>query len=133
MEKRVFFHTNTWQPVLSERELAVDSDSEIAPEWLREHTRFLINDFSDLNDGEKRLMHMWNMYCLSSQFSISDRQVVDLVMSFVAHETPNIVRARLQRNFMSHLRNLIDYGLLTVDDFLKLMDIFNEIASRIKL
>lgn len=118
--------------MLSQSELDVDSDEDIAPEWLREHAQFLINDFSDLNDGEKRLMYMWNMHCLSSQYAVSDRQVVDICMSFITRHTNSILKERLQRNFVSHLRDLIDYGLLSVDAFLRLMDVFNELIRRKK-
>lgn len=130
--KRVFYHTNTWQPVLSQNELDCDSDEEIAPEWLREHSRFLINDFSDLNDGEKRFMYMWNMHCLSAQYAVSDRQVVDICISFIIRETKNIVKEGLQRNFLCHLRGLIDFGLLNVEAFIRIMDIFNELVCRAK-
>lgn len=129
----MFYHTNTWQPVRSERELEEDSDEETAPEWLREHTRLLINDFSDLNEGEKWFMHAWNIHCLNSHAGIYNRQVMDVCTSFITRETPNIVRASLQRNFISHLRNLIDYGLLTVDAFIRLVDLFNEMIRNFNM
>ena len=41
-----------------------DSETETSPEWLRQFVCAQIDDFTDLNPGEKRLMTLWNMHQL---------------------------------------------------------------------
>lgn len=45
-----------------------DSETETSSEWLRQFVCAQIDDFTDLNPGEKRLMTLWNMHQLRHMF-----------------------------------------------------------------
>jgi len=42
----------------------VDSENESDPKWLQKKTTMMIDDFTDVNDGEKELMKMWNLHIM---------------------------------------------------------------------
>lgn len=48
-----------------------DSETETSPGWLRQFVCAQIDDFTDLNPGEKRLMTLWNMHQLRHMFLYS--------------------------------------------------------------
>ncbi len=46
----------------------VDSEDESDPKWLQKKTTMMIDDFTDVNDGEKELMKMWNLHVMKHGF-----------------------------------------------------------------
>jgi polycomb protein SUZ12 len=34
------------------------------PEWLQRTTKQMIDEFTDVNDGEKNLMKLWNLHVM---------------------------------------------------------------------
>lgn len=42
----------------------VDSEDESDPIWLRKKTAMMIDEFTDVNDGEKEIMKMWNLHVM---------------------------------------------------------------------
>ena len=42
----------------------MDSENETDPEWLRIKTCRMIDEFTDVNEGEKELMKLWNLHVL---------------------------------------------------------------------
>lgn len=45
-------------------ELDEDSEGEHDSEWVRHKTQMMIDEFSDVNEGEKELMKMWNLHVM---------------------------------------------------------------------
>jgi polycomb protein SUZ12 len=41
-----------------------DSEGENDPPWLRMKTMMMIDEFTDVNEGEKELMKMWNLHVM---------------------------------------------------------------------
>lgn len=109
--KRTFYHSFTGIP-LKACELDVNSEDEADPLWLRQNTVKMINEFSDVNDGEKCMMKQWNLFVMKHAF-ISDSQIPSAVLMFVKEHGEFIITNNLYRNFIVHLSNLFDYGLLT--------------------
>ena len=60
---RLYHHTSTCLPIQA-KELDVDSEGETDPEWLRIKTCMMIDEFTDVNEGEKELMKLWNLHVL---------------------------------------------------------------------
>lgn len=58
---------NTCLPIQA-KELDVDSEAESDPEWLRIKTCMMIDEFTDVNEGEKELMKLWNLHVLKHKF-----------------------------------------------------------------
>lgn len=60
---RLYHHTTTCLPIYP-KEMEVDSEDENDPKWLQKKTTMMIDDFTDVNDGEKELMKMWNLHVM---------------------------------------------------------------------
>lgn len=59
----MYHHTSTCLPIYP-KEMDVDSENESDPKWLQKKTTMMIDDFTDVNDGEKELMKMWNLHVM---------------------------------------------------------------------
>ena len=119
--ERLYYHTATTLPIHA-NEIDVDSDEELDPDWLKEQTTLLINEFADVNEGEKGLMRLWNLHCLKNNF-IADFQVYEACETFIAENKKALFGLGLLNNFSLHLANLFDYGLLKLNEILKLTDV----------
>ena len=118
--ERIYYHTKTCMPILAD-EIDIDSDDELDPDWLKEYMTIQINDFDDVNRGEKDLMLLWNLHILRSNY-IADQQMEQACEDFINANIGKLVEMKLTRNFFVHLRSLYDYGLLKVTQMLKLID-----------
>ncbi|XP_064602892.1 polycomb protein suz12-like isoform X2 [Liolophura sinensis] len=107
---RLYFHTSTCQPI-KPWEIDYDSENEEDPEWLRQKTINMIDDFSDVNEGEKELMKLWNVHVMKHNY-ISDCQLPVACKEFVAEHGPSIIQRKLCKNFLLHLVNLFDFSLI---------------------
>uniref|UniRef100_A0A3Q0KFJ5 VEFS-Box domain-containing protein n=1 Tax=Schistosoma mansoni TaxID=6183 RepID=A0A3Q0KFJ5_SCHMA len=125
---RIYYHTRTSQPVRA-CEFDVDSEAEDAPVWLRQHYQRKVEEFTDVNPGEKQIMQLWNALLLSirpSGLVVCDGQVLTLVCQFIHQHSRWIHRRRLRTNLLLHLVNLVDYGLLSSSHLRQLMLIYDK-------
>ena len=60
---RLYFHSRNILPI-QPSEFDENSDDEIDPDWLREYTERMMDEFTDVNDGEKAIMKLWNLFNL---------------------------------------------------------------------
>ncbi|XP_040294252.1 polycomb protein SUZ12 isoform X2 [Bufo bufo] len=109
---RLYFHSDSCLP-LRPQEMEVDSEDEKDPEWLREKTITQIEEFSDVNEGEKEVMKMWNLHVMKHGF-IADNQMNHACMLFVENYGPKIIKKNLCRNFMLHLVSMHDFNLISI-------------------
>ncbi|XP_051562945.1 polycomb protein suz12-B isoform X1 [Myxocyprinus asiaticus] len=109
---RLYFHSDSCMP-LRPQEMEVDSEDERDPEWLKEKTITQIEEFTDVNEGEKEVMKLWNLHVMKNGF-IADNQMTQASMLFVENFGPHIIRRNLCRNFLLHLVNLHDFNLVTI-------------------
>nr|XP_021332566.1 polycomb protein suz12-B isoform X2 [Danio rerio] len=109
---RLYFHSDSCMP-LRPQEMEVDSEDERDPEWLQEKTTTQIEEFTDVNEGEKEVMKLWNLHVMKNGF-IADNQMSQASMLFVEICGPHIIRRNLCRNFLLHLVNLHDFNLVTI-------------------
>lgn len=63
VSNRLYHHTMTCLPI-QPHELDEDSEGEHDSEWVRQKTQMMIDEFSDVNEGEKELMKMWNLHVM---------------------------------------------------------------------
>jgi len=108
---RLYHHTSTCLPIYP-REMDVDSEDESDPIWLRKKTAMMIDEFTDVNDGEKEIMKMWNLHVMREGF-VGDCQIPLALSMFVENKGRDILRKNLYRNFMLHLCNLCDLRLIS--------------------
>lgn len=60
---RIYYHSETCIPILP-KELDYDSEGEPNPKWLQRTTKQMIDEFTDVNEGEKELMKLWNLHVM---------------------------------------------------------------------
>uniref|UniRef100_A0A3Q0SMJ7 SUZ12 polycomb repressive complex 2 subunit a n=1 Tax=Amphilophus citrinellus TaxID=61819 RepID=A0A3Q0SMJ7_AMPCI len=113
---RLYFHSDSCLP-LRPQEMEVDSEDERDPDWLKEKTVKQIEDFMDVNEGEKEIMKLWNLHVMKYGF-IADNQMNEACLLFAEHHAAFIVKRNLCRNFLLHLISMHDFnliGTLTID------------------
>uniref|UniRef100_A0A8C7HQW6 SUZ12 polycomb repressive complex 2 subunit b n=1 Tax=Oncorhynchus kisutch TaxID=8019 RepID=A0A8C7HQW6_ONCKI len=102
---RLYFHSDSCMP-LRPQEMDVDSEDERDPEWLREKTATQLEEFTDVNEGEKEVMKLWNLHPCVTMNQAS--------MQFVEKCGAYIARRNLCRNFLLHLVSMHDFNLVSV-------------------
>lgn len=108
---RLYYHTETCLPIRPQ-EIDQDSESEDDPEWLRIKTQLMIDEFTDVNEGEKELMKMWNLHIMKYGF-VGDCQIPLACNMFVEEQGQELIQRNLYRNFVLHMCNLLDFGLVS--------------------
>ncbi|XP_068583337.1 polycomb protein suz12-B isoform X2 [Cebidichthys violaceus] len=108
---RLYFHSDSCMP-LRPQEMEEDSEDERDPEWLREKTGTQLDEFTDVNEGEKEVMKLWNLHVMKYGF-IADNQMNQAIMLFAESAGPHIVRRNLCRNFLLHLVSMHDFNLVS--------------------
>ncbi|KAM8845704.1 polycomb protein suz12-A-like isoform 1-T1 [Spinachia spinachia] len=108
---RLYFHSDSCVP-LRPQEMEVDSEDERDPDWLKEKTAMQIEDFTDVNEGEKEIMKLWNLHVMKHGF-IADNQMNESCLRFADRHGVHIVRNDLCRNFLLHLISMHDFNLVT--------------------
>ncbi|KAJ8404218.1 hypothetical protein AAFF_G00339910 [Aldrovandia affinis] len=107
---RLYFHSDSCMP-LRPQEMEVDSEDERDPDWLREKTITQIEEFTDVNEGEKEVMKLWNLHVMKF---IADNQMNQACMLFVEKCGPYIVEKNLCRNFLLHMVSMHDFNLVSI-------------------
>uniref|UniRef100_W5KQC4 SUZ12 polycomb repressive complex 2 subunit b n=1 Tax=Astyanax mexicanus TaxID=7994 RepID=W5KQC4_ASTMX len=126
---RLYFHSDSCMP-LRPQEMEMDSEDERDPEWLREKTTTQIEEFTDVNEGEKEVMKLWNLHVMKNGF-IADNQMNQAIMLFVENCGPHIARRNLCRNFLLHLVSMHDFNLVTTATIDRAMTRLREIQSEL--
>ncbi|XP_013860354.1 polycomb protein suz12-B isoform X1 [Austrofundulus limnaeus] len=108
---RLYFHSDSCMP-LRPQEMEVDSEDERDPKWLREKTATQLDEFTDVNEGEKEVMKLWNLHVMKNGF-IADNQMNQAIMLFVEDCGAHIIRRNLCRNFLLHLVSMHDFNLVS--------------------
>ncbi|XP_056634936.1 polycomb protein SUZ12 [Diorhabda carinulata] len=108
---RLYHHTTTCLPIYP-KEMEIDSEGENDPEWLQNKTMMMIDEFTDVNEGEKELMKMWNLHVMKYGF-VGDCQIPLACQMFVKHKGRELLLKNLYRNFVVHMTSLFDFGLVS--------------------
>uniref|UniRef100_A0A8C6SBL6 SUZ12 polycomb repressive complex 2 subunit n=1 Tax=Neogobius melanostomus TaxID=47308 RepID=A0A8C6SBL6_9GOBI len=108
---RLYFHSDCCLP-LRAQEMDRDSEDEKDPDWLQEKTVKQIEEFTDVNEGEKEIMKLWNLHVMKNGF-IADNQMNSACLVFADVHGPHIVANDLCRNFLLHLVSMHDFNLVT--------------------
>ncbi|XP_045135994.1 polycomb protein suz12-A-like isoform X3 [Portunus trituberculatus] len=107
---RLYHHTMTCLPI-QPHELDEDSEGEHDSEWVRQKTQMMIDEFSDVNEGEKEVMKMWNLHVMKYNF-VGDSQIPLACSMFLETHGAELLRKNLYRNFVLHMISLHDFGLI---------------------
>lgn len=110
---RMYHHTMTCLPVYP-RELDIDSEGESDPLWLQHKTMQMIDEFTDVNEGEKELMKMWNLHVMKYGY-VGDCQIPIALEMFIDMRGRELWVRNLYRNFVLHMSSMFDFGLVSAD------------------
>uniref|UniRef100_A0AAQ6A6Q5 Polycomb protein VEFS-Box domain-containing protein n=1 Tax=Amphiprion ocellaris TaxID=80972 RepID=A0AAQ6A6Q5_AMPOC len=108
---RLYFHSDCCLP-LRPQEMEMDSEDERDPDWLKEKTVKQIEEFTDVNEGEKEIMKLWNLHVMKHGF-IADNQMNEACLLFAENHAAVIVKHSLCRNFLLHLISMHDFNLIS--------------------
>ncbi|XP_077387302.1 polycomb protein suz12-B-like [Festucalex cinctus] len=108
---RLYFRSDSCVP-RPPQEMDVDSEDERDPDWLKEKTIKQIEDFTDVNEGEKEVMKLWNLHVMKHGF-IADHQMNEACLLFTELHCDHLVQQNLRRNFLLHLVSMHDFNLVT--------------------
>lgn len=89
-----------------------------------------INDFTDVNNGEKEIMKLWNEHVLYFNY-ISDCQITEACLTFVKLRGAEIINKKLYGNFVIHMCCLFDFKLISPPDFYSVLQVFQALAAKI--
>ncbi len=104
---RLIFHVKTNLPIEPPcEEEAVEDYS-----WQQQLSDRQIDDFVDLNAGEKAFMKMWNRHLFEHECHGNNMllRVLDL---FIDRHAVDIVERNLYKNFLLHLANLVEFDVI---------------------
>ncbi|KAK0089995.1 hypothetical protein PV325_004128 [Microctonus aethiopoides] len=107
---RLYHHTVTCLPIYP-KEMDIDSEGENDPKWLQTKTMMMIDDFTDVNEGEKEFMKMWNLHIMKHGY-VGDCQIPLACQMFLETKGKELLMKNLYRNFILHVNSLFDFGLI---------------------
>ncbi|XP_026737824.1 polycomb protein suz12-B [Trichoplusia ni] len=124
---RLYHHTITCLPVYP-NELDIDSESETDPLWLQQKTMMMIDEFTDVNEGEKELMKMWNLHVMKYNY-VGDCQIPIACQMFLQMRGKELLEKNLYRNFVLHMCSLHDFGLLSPVALYQTIQMLNQMLA----
>uniref|UniRef100_A0A2M4AK77 Putative polycomb protein suz12 n=1 Tax=Anopheles triannulatus TaxID=58253 RepID=A0A2M4AK77_9DIPT len=124
---RMYHHTMTCLPV-HPRELDNDSESESDPLWLQHKTKQMIDEFTDVNEGEKEIMKMWNLHVMKYGY-VGDCQIPIALDMFVEMRGREVWSRNLYRNFVLHMCSMADFNLVSPEVQLRIIRKLRKILS----
>lgn len=124
---RLYHHTITCLPVYP-NELDIDSENETDPLWLRQKTMMMIDEFTDVNEGEKELMKMWNLHVMKYNY-VGDCQIPLACQMFLQIKGVELLEKNLYRNFVLHMCSLHDFGLLSPITLYQIVQKLNQMLA----
>lgn len=127
--QRNYYHTKNNQKMTSLSEYCPKEEDNRCPEWLVDRTQDMIEEFTDVNEGEKRLMKIWNLHVLKKGY-IADFTITEGCKSFVQEYGPEIIKNNLTRNLLIHLNSLIEFQVVPQSTVLHAMDLLFELKER---
>lgn len=108
--RRLYFHSSNGLPMYP-NELEYDSEKENDPDWLQTSMGRMLDEFVDVNEGEKELMKMWNIHLL--KFSFVGKAQMELACEMFVHLNYAIIKEKkLYRNFLVHLANMVEFDVI---------------------
>ena len=125
---RQYYHSQTNLP-MPPGDWDIDSDDEVDDAWLRNMSADLLDDLEDVSSGEKKFMHLWNDY-IRCNHVIPDRDIAGKCHELVLKHGRELHEGDgLRLNFLLHLFNLLDSGVISSKRILSCMSIYDEYGN----
>ena len=99
-----------------------DSDDEdYHVDWQHELGARQISEFLDVSDPEKTFISLWNKHRLRYVHINGDAEMLNLLMSFIYLYHKILTEQKLVVHFIMHLVNIFDHGVLSKEEFRKVV------------
>lgn len=106
IKDRQLFHVQNSIPIQN-HEVEAEEDYQ----WLVDAANRQIDDFLDLNDGEKAFYKLWNTH-MHFNPCFGDVMMVQILEKFIDERGTQIWKYNLYKNFLLHLTNFYEFGIL---------------------
>ena len=113
-KRRQYFHARTGLPLM-ESELDCDSEDDVDLGSMVTNNNRMLDDFEDVSYEEKEFMKLWNSYTLRNPV-VSTAFLPLTLRVFLNANSREILERRLRYQFLLHVINLWDNGLLKLGD-----------------
>jgi len=130
--ERTYYHTKNNQKMVSLSEYSPAEEDDKSPAWLVDRTRDMIEEFTDVNEGEKMLMKMWNIHILKKGY-IADFMITEGCMTFIEEYGKEIIKNSLSRNFLIHLNSLIEFQVIPQSTVVQAMNALFKMKETMKI
>ena len=85
----------------------------------------MLDEFTDVNKGEKAVMKLWNAFVRRRvSWPIADSAMLPLLGAFARAHVPELRRWR--NNFALHVALFAEYGFITASDVCTLMAVLDD-------
>jgi len=111
---RLYHNSNTALPIpphAINNNTDLDEEDRPDPPWLQIKTSRMIDDFTDVNEGEKQFMKIWNNHVQKYTY-VGDCQMPEALSKFIAENGVLVVQRGVFSNFILHLVNLFEFGVV---------------------
>lgn len=88
----------------------------------------MIDEFTDVNEGEKELMKMWNLHVMKYNY-VGDCQIPIACQMFLQMRGKELLEKNLYRNFVLHMCSLHDFGLLSPVALYQTVQMLNQMLA----
>jgi VEFS-Box of polycomb protein len=94
-----------------------DSEGENDPPWLRMKTMMMIDEFTDVNEGEKELMKMWNLHVMKHGLVLLRLFCLLLTMLKLDYQNESVKNGFLISRYNFKLIKLFDHRRKLLDSY----------------
>ena len=105
-----------------------EPEAEECYEWLRQLSLRQIDDFVDLNEGEKAFMKLWNTH-LHYHPCYGDKMLIQVLEGFIDEYGFKIHKCNLQNNFTLHLSNLHEFEIISSATMLEMITRYQKLVK----
>ena len=120
---RLLYHVKTNLPIKND-----EPEAEECYEWLRQLSLRQIDDFVDLNEGEKAFMKLWNTH-LHYHPCYGDKMLIQVLEGFIDEYGFKIHKCNLQNNFTLHLSNLHEFEIISSATMLEMITRYQKLVK----
>ncbi|CAB9530098.1 Polycomb protein SUZ12 [Seminavis robusta] len=125
---RHYYHSHNFLKIKDkEWEHSSDSDDE-EQSWDRAVAESEINDFTDLSEGEKQLLILWNNY-IKSDTKIANKKIPQHCVNFIKSHAKTIRDRGIDEQLQWHLVTLWDEGLISSDHLSSCLDYYYSLVG----
>ena len=113
---RLLFHIRSNLPIDKG-----EPEAEECYDWLNDMSRRQIDDFDDVNEGEKSFFKLWNSH-LHEYPCYGDRMLLEIMQNFIDLYAVKIHRTHLYKNFVLHMSNLSNFGAISSPSMMEMIN-----------